>query len=107
MTVPSFRGKGIVPYLLAQVDADLGYRFGKTYGLGWVRTNNKPMLRAVGKIGRVQVGRMGFFQVLNIRFHYLLGARAFSRTKPRFKVQMLWLSWRNFTSASEQGHVVN
>lgn len=107
MTLPSFRGRGIVPYLLTQVDADLAHRFGKTYGLGWVRTNNKPMLRAVGKSGRVQVGRMGFFQVLNIRFHYLFGPRAFSRTKPRFRVQMLWLSWRNISSVSEQGHVVN
>jgi GNAT superfamily N-acetyltransferase len=107
MTLPSFRGRGIVPYLLAQVDVDLGHRFGKTFGLGWVRTNNKPMLRAVGKIGRVKVGRMGFFQVLNIRFHYLLGPRAFSRTKPRFKVQMLWFSLRNFLSVSEQGHVVH
>jgi ribosomal protein S18 acetylase RimI-like enzyme len=107
MTLPSFRGRGIVPYLLAQIDADLGRRFGKTYGLGWVRTNNKPMLRAVGKIGRIQVGRMGFFQVLNIRFHYLLGPRAFSRTKPRLKVQMLRLSWRNLSSVSEQGHVVH
>jgi GNAT superfamily N-acetyltransferase len=107
MTLPSFRGRGIVPYLLAQVDVDLGHRFGKTFGLGWVRTNNKPMLRAVGKIGRVKVGRMGFFQVLNIRFHYLLGPRAFSRTKPRFKVQMLWFSLRKFLSVSEQGHVVH
>jgi len=35
MTLPSFRGRGIVPYLLTQVDADLAHRFGKTYGLGW------------------------------------------------------------------------
>jgi len=90
MTLPSFRGRGVVPYLSAQADADLARRFGKTFGLGWVRTNNKSMVRALSKIGRMRVGRMGFFQVMNIRFHYLWGASAFKETKPRFTIQILW-----------------
>lgn len=90
MTLPSFRGKGIVPYLTAHADADLVHRFGKTYGLGWVRTNNASMLRALSKLGRMQVGRMGFFQIMNIRFHYLWGTSAFKETKPRFKIQIRW-----------------
>lgn len=90
MTLPSFRGKGIVPYLTAHADADLVHRFGKTYGLGWVRTNNASMLRALSKLGRVRVGRMGFFQIMNVRFHYLWGTSAFKETKPRFKIQIRW-----------------
>ena len=90
MTLPSFRGRGVVPYLSAQADSDLAHRFGKTFGLGWVKTNNKSMLRALSKIGRMRVGRMGFFQVMNIRFHYLWGRHALKQTKPRFKIQIIW-----------------
>jgi len=90
MTLPAFRGRGVMQYMNTRIDIELTQRFGKTYGLGWVRTNNKSMLRSVGKIGYKPVGRMGFFQILGIRFHYLWGRHAFERTRPRFKIQVLW-----------------
>jgi hypothetical protein len=89
-TVPSFRGKGILPFLVRYEESDIVRRFGKTFILGWVRTNNQSMLRALSKLEWTRIGRIGFFQVLGIRFHYLRGRHAFERTRPRFKIQILW-----------------
>ncbi len=87
LTVPAFRGKGILPFLQAKIDVDFAQRFDKTFALGWVENNNKSMLRSLGKLGYIRVGRLGFFQVLGIRFHYLWGRRAFKETQKRFSVQ--------------------
>jgi GNAT superfamily N-acetyltransferase len=89
-TLPAFRGRGVMQYMNTQIDLELAHRFGKTYGLGLVRTNNQSMLRSVSMVGYAPVGRMGFYQIMNIRFHYLWGACAFKETKPRFKIQILW-----------------
>jgi len=89
-TVPTFRGKGILPLLVGYEESDIARRFGKTFILGWVRTDNQSMLRALSKLGWTRIGGMGFFQILGIRFHYLWGRHAFERTRPRFKIQILW-----------------
>lgn len=89
-TYPPFRGKGVFPVLLGQMDVDLAQRFGKTFIYGLVRPENKSMLRALHKRGETQIGRIGFFEVLGFRFHYLLGRNAFKQTKPRFKIQISW-----------------
>jgi len=89
-TVPTFRGKGILPLLVGYEESDIARRFGKTFILGWVRTDNQSMLRALSKLGWTRIGRMGFFQILGIRFHYLGGRHAFERISPRFKIQILW-----------------
>ena len=58
------------------------YVFNERLGTVVAKRERKP--------GRVRVGRMGCFQIMNIRFHYLSGASAFKETRPRFKIQLLW-----------------
>jgi len=85
--VPAFRGRGIWPVILRYYLNDMALKYGRSNALGIVLTTNKSSMRGLSKIGWVKVGRVGFFEMFGIRFHYLLGREAFKETKQRFLIQ--------------------
>jgi GNAT superfamily N-acetyltransferase len=88
-TIPAFRGKGIYPYLRAESLRDLSRTQGKTRALAFIRAANKPSLRAWDKMGGRKVGRVGFVEVLGLRFHYLLARNVLWDTPKRFFVERM------------------
>ena len=82
---PAFRGKGIVPYLVAEcarrIKAHSPYIM-RIVALIYV--TNKASLRAAAKVGATRIGRVGFIELFGIRLHYILGRDALPATRRRF-----------------------
>ncbi len=87
-TLPEFRGKGIIPYVYAEssVMRTRANPNGRIYAI--IRVTNKSSLEAAHKVGYAIVGRIGFYEVFGIRFHYLLGRDAFPKTTRRIFLQL-------------------
>ncbi|HUL20589.1 MAG TPA: GNAT family N-acetyltransferase [Thermodesulfobacteriota bacterium] len=85
--VPSLRGHGILPAILRHYWTDIALKCGKSKVLAIILATNKSSLRSVSKIGWAKVGRVGFFEIFGIRFHYLWGREAFKETRRRFLIQ--------------------
>lgn len=88
-TKSAFRGKGIMPYLRAQSIRDVARRLNKTYALATIQVTNKASLRSIAKGGYTRIGRVGFVEILGIRFHYLSGHGAFREVTNRFFVERM------------------
>jgi GNAT superfamily N-acetyltransferase len=86
-TTPAFRGKSIMPYLVAQSVRDVARNQGKTYALTNIQITNRSSLRMIAKAGWTRVGRVGFVEILGVRFYYLWGRDAFRETSNRFFVR--------------------
>ncbi|HUL21249.1 MAG TPA: hypothetical protein VLZ10_07325 [Thermodesulfobacteriota bacterium] len=86
-SVPSFRGRGILPVVLRYYLNDMALKYRKSNALCIVRTINESSIRSISKIGWVKAGRVGFFEIFGIRFHYLWGREAFKETRRRFLIQ--------------------
>ena len=84
-TIPAFRGKGILPYLQAEsARAIAAHNPHKTRILALINVANKASLCAYAKAGFTRVGRVGFVEILGIRFHYLFGRDVLPATTQRF-----------------------
>ncbi|NLO27799.1 MAG: hypothetical protein GX113_06440 [Actinobacteria bacterium] len=82
-TLPEFRSHGIASYLLyASARERLG-RCQDVRGIMLVRTENMASLQSVKKLGFSVCGRVGFIEILGIRFHFLLGRDVLPATRKR------------------------
>lgn len=82
---PAFRGKGIIPYLVAKCAHDVkANSLHVTRLVALIYVTNKASLRVAAKIGARRVGRVGFLEILGIRLHYILGRDALPATRRRF-----------------------
>jgi GNAT superfamily N-acetyltransferase len=88
-SIPQFRGKGVMPFLLRNNCDETALKYGKTRTYGWVNVYNYSQLRCLAKAGWTRAGRAGFIEIFGIRFHYLWGREAFKETKKRFLIQNL------------------
>ncbi|HUL22602.1 MAG TPA: hypothetical protein VLZ10_14195 [Thermodesulfobacteriota bacterium] len=85
--VPEFRGRGAVPAVARYSLTDMALKYGRKNAFAIVLNTNKSSQRTVSKAGYVKVGRVGFFEMFGIRFHYLWGREAFKETRRRFLIQ--------------------
>ena len=83
-TLPEFRGKGIFPYLLEVTSRERVQNCPKLQAIIFIRINNTTSLRSVHKLGFKIVGRIGFVEILGIRFHFLFGRDALPKMTKRF-----------------------
>ena len=81
--IPAFRGKSILPYLNRYVIEEMAAKYGKTRGLYLTVQGNRSMFKAYQKLGVGCVGKAGMIDLFGVRFHYLLGRRAFEATRKR------------------------
>lgn len=88
-TLTEFRGKGIFPYLARETWQMQARTHPDLRVLVIIEVNNKTSLRSHRKLGFTVVGRVGFVELLGLRFHYLLGRDAFPKTTPRFFFERL------------------
>ncbi len=89
-TLAEFRGKNILPWLVAESWRKQSQNHPDWRVLGFVRVNNKASLRACQKLGFTIVGRVGFIELLfGIRFQYLLGRNALRKTTRRNFLQII------------------
>lgn len=86
--LPEFRGKGILPYLQITTSLERIKNCPQLRGIAFVRVNNTASLRSIHKMGFRIVGRLGFVEVLGIRFQYLFGRDALPRTTRRTFLQI-------------------
>ena len=87
-TVPEFRGKGIMPQMVAQSVSDIKTHCQhKTRGLAFIEASNKASLRTTTRMGFKRVGRVGFVEIFGVRFHYLLGRNVLPETTQRFSLE--------------------
>lgn len=86
VTSQRFRGLGLFPWLVDNAMRHLALSTGITRCLALVRDENESSKRAFAKIGWKIVGRVGFIEIFDLRFHYLWGRNAFSGTRNRFIV---------------------
>jgi len=87
-TSPEFRGKGFMPYLMAQSVSDIKARNQhKTCALTFIVPDNKASLRGAAKAGFKRVGRVGWFEILGVRVHYLLGRNVLPETTQRIFIE--------------------
>ena len=85
--VPAFRGRGVHPWLSKTIVNHLALTAGIKKHVGWVRIDNKSQMRSLLRTGWTVVGRIGFIEVLGVRFHYIWGRKAFRATRKRFFIQ--------------------
>lgn len=86
-TLPEFRGKGLMPYLVAVTSQWRSRITPNLHAIGNVAINNKSQLRSVKKQGFSRVGFVGFVRMFGFRFHFLIGRKVFPATKKRFYVE--------------------
>jgi GNAT superfamily N-acetyltransferase len=84
-TAPEFRGKGIMAYLVLRSLEDMA-RESKKQAIAFIAPNNTSSLRCIARLGAKRIGRIGFIEILGIRFHYLFGREALPQTTQRFYV---------------------
>jgi ribosomal protein S18 acetylase RimI-like enzyme len=87
-TLAEFRGKGILPYLIEESSRERVRNCPNLRAIAFVRVNNKASLRSFHKLGFKIIGRVGFVEILGIRFHFLLGRDALRKTTKRIFLQM-------------------
>lgn len=85
--VPYFRSTGILPRLLMHAIECLEDEQNRTKQIAWVRVTNTPMQRTLTYLGWKVVGRMGFVEILGVRFQYLWGREAAKDTRKRIFLQ--------------------
>jgi len=85
--VPAFRGRGVLAWLDSRITDHRAMTEGAKSHIGWVRVDNKAMLRSLFMTRRSIVGRLGFIEAFGIRLHYLWGRRALRATRKRFFIQ--------------------
>ena len=85
--VPKCRGQGIMPFLYDYVIRDVGATDKRTEHMAIVRATNGRMIQALSKLGWSCVGRLGFVEIMGIRFHYL-SSNAFKYTHRRCFLQV-------------------
>lgn len=83
VTSQNFRGLGLFPWLVNNAMHRLALTSGITKCFALLRVENESSRRAFAKIGWKIVGRVGFIEILGLRFHYLWGSNAFSKTQRR------------------------
>lgn len=82
-TLPAFRDKGIMSYL-ARVSADERMRDNPNQKtVVFVRASNRASQRTLEKMGHKRTGRVGFVEVLGIRFSFLVGRGVLPATTKR------------------------
>jgi ribosomal protein S18 acetylase RimI-like enzyme len=87
-TLAEFRGKGILPYLIAESSRERVQNYPNLRAIVFVRVNNKASLRSFHKLGFTIIGRVGFVEIFGIRFHFLLGRNALPKTTQRIFLQI-------------------
>lgn len=88
-TLPEFRGRGIMPHLVAVIAQERNQLTPNIHAIENVAVNNKAQLRSVKKQGFSKVGFVGFVRMLGFRFHFIIGRRAFPKTTKRFYLERL------------------
>jgi GNAT superfamily N-acetyltransferase len=90
-TLAEFRGKSVLPALMAWASRDLTRSLGKSIAWSLVSVSNVPPLRILARYAdrrlAERVGVAGFVEVFGIRLHYLFGSRAFPQTRRRVYLQ--------------------
>jgi hypothetical protein len=87
-TRPEFRRMGILSYLNTESSRErIQYR-PKLHATIFIRVNNKVSLQAAEKQGFTIVGRIGFAEILGVRFHFLLGRDALPKISKRIFLQI-------------------
>jgi len=81
-TIPDYRGKGVQFGLLQHIVHNLINKDGVKNILVIVRGNNKAMIRTLTGIGFVTAGRLGFYELFQVRMQYMTG-NTFKHTKKR------------------------
>jgi len=81
--LPDRRGQGVMSRLMEHAMNEVASGYRKRAFVMIVSPSNRLSLRASEKIGFRRIGYTGFVEVPGLRFHYLLGARAFPDTVRR------------------------
>ena len=82
-SIPTYRGKGIMPFLILSTITQIANECDKPEHIGWTWVSNKKMHRSLIKIGFKKIGRLGFIEFCGIRFSYIWGHDAFKETRKR------------------------
>ena len=82
--VPSCRGGGIFPQLMAHIVEQVGRERNITRHITLVLASNVAVQHSLAKIAWKVVGRAGYVEIFGMRFQYLWGREAFKDTQKRF-----------------------